>query len=66
MRALPNTIIGLIEMLEKLYPQRCIKSDETRPEADNYSGKASLVVELRARFEAETKREKHSLPKILR
>ena len=66
MKALPNSIIGLIESLEEQYPQRCLRPQETRPEADHYAGKAGLVAELRARYECEIKQNKNSLPKVLR
>lgn len=65
-RPIPTTTIGLIEELEGMYPQKCISPTETRPEADHYSGKADLVLELRNRYDAETKRDKDALPKVLR
>lgn len=65
MAPFPNTVIGLIEELEDMYPQKCIDPEETRAEANYYAGKAGLTVELRARFDADTKKEKDALPKVL-
>lgn len=45
MRTLPNTVPALIEELDKLYPPRCIKPQETLAEAQRYAG-AREVVEL--------------------
>ena len=65
MTPMPNTIIGLIEMLELQYPPRCLSPEELRSHADHYAGKSALIVELRARFESELKREKDKLPRVL-
>lgn len=65
MRTLPNSIIGLIEELERQYPQRCIRPDETLAEAHHHAGRAALVLELRQRYDAETRRESARLPPVL-
>lgn len=65
MRAMPNTVIGLIEQLEADNPPKCKSPDESLDEHMHYSGKVALIEYLRARYEAEIKREQKGLPNVL-
>lgn len=56
MKTLPNTVPGLIEELEALYPPRCIGPEESLRAADRYAGRRELVDELKARLQATEKR----------
>lgn len=66
MKALPNTIVGLIEELEELYPAKCKEADETLEDHARYAGKVELVARLRSRLSTETKRNTKELPTVLR
>lgn len=65
MKTLPNSVIGLIEELEELYPARCMKTDESLEDHLRYAGKVDVVERLRERYEVGIKADKKSLPKVL-
>lgn len=65
MRLLPNSVIGLLEELEADYPPKCKTSDETLEDHAQYAGGVTLVLLLRARYQAGLRREKSKLPKVL-
>lgn len=66
MKVLPSNVPELIAELEAAYPARCIKPEESPEAAHRYAGKVDLIVELRRRLNAETKRENGELPKVIR
>lgn len=64
MKTMPNTVLGLIEELEELYPPRCFGSDEDLHDHLRYAGKVELIARLRARFER-TEKAANKLPNVL-
>jgi hypothetical protein len=65
MRALPHSVLSLIEELEADYPPKCKSPEESLETHAHYAGSVSLVSLLRARYDAESRREKKGLPKVL-
>lgn len=65
MTPVPNSIIGLLEELERHNPPRCMKAGEDLNSHLRYAGRVELVTELRSRYDAETRRNKKSLPTVL-
>jgi len=65
MKAFPNTVIGLIELMEKEVPPRCIGHNETAESAHRYAGQAELVQKIRGRYEAHIARDQKNLPKVI-
>lgn len=43
MASLPNTVPDLVKMLNKKYPNRCVKPTETLLEAQRYAGSRDVV-----------------------
>jgi len=66
MHVLPDTVISLLEELEADYPPKCKSPAESLEDHAQYAGKVALVVTLRGRFDAETKRNIKELPKVLK
>lgn len=65
MKPVPNSVIGLIEELERNNPARCIQPAEDLHAHLRYAGRVELVAELRGRYEAELRINKKSLPTVL-
>jgi len=51
MRTLPTDSDSLLEQLEKQYPPRCRRPDETERDHERYAGKVELIMELRTRLD---------------
>jgi hypothetical protein len=65
MKPLPDTVLGLIELIEAEYPPRCKHPEESLECHMLYAGSVLVGKELRARYEANLKRDKTALPKVI-
>lgn len=65
MKYIPNTVVGLIEELENMYPARCMKAGETLEDHLLYAGRVSLISEMRSRYDAATRSEQGELERVL-
>lgn len=57
MTPLSNTVVGLIESLDRQYPPKCIGSDQTEIEAQRYAGKRELIDHLLEKLEADERQQ---------
>lgn len=57
MTPLSNTVVGLIESLDRQYPPLCIGPAQTEIEAQRYAGKRELIDHLQERLEADERKQ---------